>query len=175
MHFSADNSLDGQECVDNWTLKPYSMWLLTMLFQNHGDQSAALTLFFFQVLHKIVESGCRDLLPFSHKSISEVQHWCWVLKPGSQSVFLLIPKVLDGVEVRALRRPAKVFHTKLRKPCVDGPGLVYGLSTNCWDKVGSTLSNLSLYAKDVLSLWGPNPQPKQPQTKSTQMYVDSVL
>ena len=25
---------------------------------------------------------CRDLLPFSHKSISEVGHWCWAIRPG---------------------------------------------------------------------------------------------
>jgi hypothetical protein len=26
-----------------------------------------------------------DLLPFSHKCISEVGHWCWAIRPGSQS------------------------------------------------------------------------------------------
>lgn len=25
----------------------------------------------------VLETGCRDLLPFSHKSINEVAHWCW--------------------------------------------------------------------------------------------------
>ena len=33
--------------------------------------------------HKIVELGCRDLLSFSHMSITEVGHSCWVIKSGS--------------------------------------------------------------------------------------------
>jgi hypothetical protein len=31
-------------------------------------------------------------------------------------VFQFIPKVFDGVEVRALYRPVKFFHTNLEKP-----------------------------------------------------------
>lgn len=45
---------------------------------------------------KILDAGCRDLLSFSHKSISGVGHWCWTIRPGSQSVFQFIPKVLNG-------------------------------------------------------------------------------
>ena len=56
-------------------------------------------------LHLILEHCCRDLLPFSHKSISEVGHWCWAIM---QSEFQFIP---DGVEVRALYRPVKFFYT----------------------------------------------------------------
>ena len=37
----------------------------------------------------MLEHCWRDLLPFSHKSISEVGHWCWVIRPGSQSASVL--------------------------------------------------------------------------------------
>jgi hypothetical protein len=40
----------------------------------------------------------------------------WTIRPGSQSGFQFIPKVFDGVEVRALCRPVKFFHTDLDKP-----------------------------------------------------------
>ena len=54
----------------------------------------------------MLEHCCGDLLPFSHKNISEVE-------PGSQSAFQFIPKVFNGVKVRALCRPIKLFHTDL--------------------------------------------------------------
>jgi hypothetical protein len=76
----------------------------------------------------MVEHCCVDLLPFSHKSIqsiSEVRHWCWAFKPGSQSVLKFIPKVFDGVKVRALCRPVKVFHTDLDKSFLYGPRFVH--------------------------------------------------
>ena len=41
------------------------------------------------------------LLPLSHKSVCEVGHWCWVMRPGSQRVLEFIPEVLDGFEVRS--------------------------------------------------------------------------
>jgi len=44
-----------------------------------------------------VESGCRDLLPCSHRSTG-VQHWCLEISFGSQSAFQFIPVMLDGVE-----------------------------------------------------------------------------
>ena len=37
----------------------------------------------------------------------------------SQSTFQSNPKVLDGVEAGALRRPVKFFHTKLGKQFLD--------------------------------------------------------
>lgn len=40
----------------------------------------------------IWEPDCGDLLPFSHKSLTEVSHWCWVTRPGWQ----FIPEVSDG-------------------------------------------------------------------------------
>jgi hypothetical protein len=41
-------------------------------------------------------------------------------------VFQFIPKVFDGVEVKALFRPIKFFHTDLDKPFMYGPGFVHG-------------------------------------------------
>ena len=58
-----------------------------------------------------------DLLPFSHKSISEV----------GRPAFKCIPKVFDGVEVRALCRPVKFFHRDLDKPFLYGPRFVHGI------------------------------------------------
>ena len=45
--------------------------------------------------------------------------------PGSQSAFQFIPKVFDWVEVRALCRPVKFFHSYLDKPFLYGPHFVY--------------------------------------------------
>ena len=69
---------------------------------------------------------CRDLLPFSHKSIIGDRRWCWVIRPGSQSAFQFIPKLINAVEVRALCRPVKFFHTNLNKPFLYGPRFVHG-------------------------------------------------
>jgi hypothetical protein len=63
---------------------------------------------------------------FSNKSISEVGHWCWAIRTGLQSAFQFIPKVFDVVEVRALCRPVKFFHTDLDKLFLYGPCFVYG-------------------------------------------------
>jgi hypothetical protein len=71
----------------------------------------------------MLEHFCGDLLSFSHDSISEVRHWCWRIRPGSQSVFQFMSKVFDFVEVRALCRPVKFFHTDLYKPLMYGPRL----------------------------------------------------
>ena len=76
--------------------------------------------------NQMLEQCCRNWLPFSHKSISEVGHGCWPIWPGSQFAFQLIPKVFDGVEVRALCRPVKFFHTNLDKPFRYGPRFVHG-------------------------------------------------
>ncbi len=72
------------------------------------------------------------MVPFRHKSISEVQHWCWVIRPGLQSVFQFIPNVFSGVEFTALCRPIKFFHAKLRKPLPYGPGVVHW-EMSCWN------------------------------------------
>jgi hypothetical protein len=65
------------------------------------------------------------LLPFSHKSIIADRRWFWVIRPGSQSAFQFIPKLMDAVEVRALCRPVKFFHTNLDKPFLYGPRFVH--------------------------------------------------
>jgi hypothetical protein len=91
---------------------------------------------------------CGDLVPFSHKGISEVGHGCWTIRPGSQSAFQFIPKVFDGVEIKALCRPVKFFHTDLNKLFLYGPRFAWerchaetGSSPNCCHKVGSTESS----------------------------------
>ncbi len=80
-----------------------------------------------------LKPGCRDLIPFSHKSLSEVQHGCQMMRSGSQLQFLLIPKVLDGAEVRALCRPAECFQTKLGKLFLDGAALCT-VALSCWNR-----------------------------------------
>ena len=62
---------------------------------------------------------------FIRNSISEVGHWFWPICPGVQSAFQFIPKVFGGVEVRALCRPVKFFHTELNKPFLYGTRFVH--------------------------------------------------
>ena len=62
----------------------------------------------------------------SHKSISEVGHRCWAIRPGSQSEFQFISNMFNGVEFRALCRPVMFFHTDLEKPLLYGPHFVHG-------------------------------------------------
>ena len=58
----------------------------------------------------MLEHCCRDLLPFIHKSISEV---------GFAVGIPIHPKGVDGVEVRALCKSVKFFHTNLDNFCMD--------------------------------------------------------
>jgi hypothetical protein len=44
---------------------------------------------------------------------------------GPQSTFQFIPKVFEWVEVRALCKPVKFFHTDLEKPFLYGPHFVH--------------------------------------------------
>ncbi len=94
------------------------MWLLYILSHNNGCKSAAITpcALLGRPFHKILETGCRDSLYLSPKSISEVEHRCWVIRPGLQSVLQFIPKAFNGVDVRALCRPVKFFHTEPGNP-----------------------------------------------------------
>ena len=48
------------------------------------------------------------------------------IRPDSQSAFQFIPNLFDGVEVKALCRPVKFFHTDLNKPFLYGPRFVPG-------------------------------------------------
>ena len=68
--------------------------------------------------------GTQPIWETCHKSIHEVVHWCWAIRPGSQSAFQWIPKVTDGVEFRGLCRPVKFFHTALDSPVLYGPRFV---------------------------------------------------
>lgn len=58
-----------------------------------------------KTFHKILEPCCRDLFPFSERSVSEVGHWCWAIRSDPY----------DGDEVRALCRSVRFFHSKLGK------------------------------------------------------------
>ena len=62
-----------------------------------------------KAFHKLVESGCKDLIPFSYKSISEVSHGYWAIRPVSQ----FMPNMSAEVKVRALCGPVKFFYSKL--------------------------------------------------------------
>jgi hypothetical protein len=81
-------------------------------------------------------SGCGDLLPFSHKSISEVGHWCFAIRAGLQSTFQCIPNLFDVVKVRALCRSVKFFHTPISTNhfCMDLALCMGELS--CWNRTG---------------------------------------
>ena len=48
-----------------------------------------------------------------------------VIRPGSQLVFQFILKVFNGLEVRALRRPVKFYHTNLDKLFLYGHHFVH--------------------------------------------------
>ncbi len=54
---------------DCWTCHSKTMFINVLMQQ--------LSLLWFQASHQMLEPGCRNLLPFSHNSITEVQHWCW--------------------------------------------------------------------------------------------------
>jgi hypothetical protein len=69
----------------------------------------------------MLEHYCGDILPFSHKSISDVGR----LGLARWSAFKFIEKVFDGVEVRTLCRPVKFFHADLNKPFLYGPRFVH--------------------------------------------------
>lgn len=76
-----------------------------------------------KAFHKILEAGYRYVLPwFSHKSFSELDHWCWVIRP----------KVLDGDGVSILCRPVKFFRTKTRNHFLRGLKLCTG-TLLCWN------------------------------------------
>jgi hypothetical protein len=116
----------------------------------------------------MLEHFCRDLIPFSHKSISVVGHGC--LPYGLARSRL--SNSSQRVEVRALCRPVKFFHTDLDKPFLYGPCFVHAsiVMSNCCHKVGSTKSSrMSMYAVALLFLFtgtrGPIPNhEKLPQT-----------
>lgn len=87
-----------------------------------------------------------DLLPFRFKSINEVQHLCWVIRSGSQSVLQFLLKVLDKAEVRVLHRQVKL-HTKLEELFLYGAGLCTE-ALSCWNRK-ETENTKMLYAAEL--------------------------
>lgn len=49
----------------------------------------------------------------------------------SQSTFSIIIKMLDGVEVRDMLRPVKLFHTTLGKQFIFRPSFKYRVILSC--------------------------------------------
>jgi hypothetical protein len=92
----------------------------------------------------------------SHKSISEFGHWCWAIRHGSQSAFQFIPKVFNGVEVRALQ--ASQVHPY--RQTISGPCFVHWviaetvkvLPQNVATKLKHRSSKMSFYSVDFPSL-----------------------
>ncbi len=72
-------------------------------------------------------------------SIWEISLWCWTRRPGSQSPFQFIPKVLDWVEVRALcsSTPNSSNHVFMELALCTG-------AQTCWNRKGPS-SNWSTY------------------------------
>ena len=90
-----------------------------------------------KAFYLMLEHCCGDLLPISHKSISGVGHWCWAIRPGSQSAFQFIPKVINVVEIRAMCKPIMFFHTDLEKnPFLYGPHWRWTGAFSCWNRKG---------------------------------------
>lgn len=107
---------------------------------------------YFYSLHssgfRLLEPCCRGLLLFRHKSISEVQRWCWVIRSGSRSVFQFNQKVSDRAEVRTV--------------------------AISWTKHTKYHCMLELYDFPLLKLKGTNHE-KQVQTKSRLKNVDTRI
>lgn len=87
-------------CIIWWKLcgHPKTSPICTVIV---APKLCSIDLFLYQPLltgeafHKVLDAGCRDLFSFSRKSISEVGHRCWTIRPGSQPVQSIHPK---GVE-----------------------------------------------------------------------------
>ncbi len=127
----------------------------------------------------MLEAGCRDLFPFSHESISEVQHWWRVIRSGSQSSSSQRCWMGSRSGISD-----KFFHTKLERPCLYGSGFSprghrhvkagKGLPPNFCHKVrDALLFGISLFTAlrftfDLKEGIQPKSIKKQPQTLNTQ-------
>ena len=89
------------QLVCNFLLTPHGP-----KYEDIKPQSALPQLFWFQTLRQIVEPGYMKSLRFTQ----DVCRWCWATRSHSK----FIPEALDGVEVRALCRPVKVFHSEIQ-------------------------------------------------------------
>lgn len=108
-------------------IKPISAcWTFCSRFNLHSSGEA---------LHEILERVCGDLCSFSHKSISDIRHWCQSRRPCVQPAFQFSPKMCSGLEVRALCRTLEFFHTNLGKPCLHGSRFVHR-ALSCWNRLG---------------------------------------
>lgn len=113
-----DNTWSGHKKGANRTLQQRAKVKIkwTPKHYMHDDSSIPNPSLYFLIFQQILEPGCSLLLPFRHVSISEVQHWCWETRPGSQSTIQLMPKLLDMVFLHnTLRKPFQPFqHFQLR-------------------------------------------------------------
>lgn len=95
-----------------------------------------------------------NLAAFSHKSVSEAQHRCWLMRSGSQSL-QFTPKVLNEVEVRTVCRPVKFSPPNFSLwtwLCAWGHCYIKTESnTNCWHKVRSILPLVKWQLRHLLS------------------------
>ena len=73
----------------------------------------------------MLEDYCGELLHSATRALVRSGTDVGAIRPGSQSAFQFFPKVFDCVEVRALCRPVKFFHTDLDKPFLYGPRFVH--------------------------------------------------
>ncbi len=107
----------------------------------------------WKAFHQILEPGCRDMLPFSHKSINEFQHCFWVMRPGlfQFSCWLGLRSGLCAVQSNSsMPNSENHFFTSLALCTLSLSTLTCwnrkGSSPSCCHKVGSTLlSYISLY------------------------------
>lgn len=98
------------------------MWQLKAWSSNHSYVAVKA---FSAPLEKDLGPGCRDFLPFSNDSISVAGHWCWAIRPGSQSALEFISKGVErGWGPRSV--PTRFFSSKLRKPFLYRPHWVQG-------------------------------------------------
>ena len=100
----------------------------------------------------MLEQCCGDMLPFSHKSNSEVGNWCWRIRPGSQSAFQFIPMELrSGLSAgqSTSSTPISTNYFCMDLALCTGELSCWnrkGPSPNCCHKFGGTeLSRMSLH------------------------------
>lgn len=107
-----------------WGTSTFVRWCLDLLkpLPNSGSHVHSYNSLYSskKAFHCMLEHGCGDLLPFSHKNICEVRHGCWTMYPGSQLPLKIISAVLDGAEVIALSRAVRLFLTKVGNTFISG-------------------------------------------------------
>lgn len=101
-----------------WVVGHYThTWLLNMSFVKPRILICCYYSLHFsgKVFLKILEAGWKDFLPFSHKSMSEIGHWCRAIR------FYFIP----------------FCRAKLGKLCLCGALFLHG-GLSCWHKKGAS-------------------------------------